>query len=330
MSWRSITAIIVVLVAAGVSYVLFTNRLWTTSNELKLPGVVEIQEVRLGSKVGGRIAEVLVKEGQYAEPGELLVRFAVPELLAQKEQQVGRVSAAEAELMKARNGWRKEEVDQARSDLETNEADLKQAEEDFARVEPLYKEGTLARGDFDAARATRDRAKGRVASSRFHYQMMQAGTRPEDISLAEANVIEAKGKLDEINANLEEANVVAPEKSLIEVVAVRKGDLVAPNTPVVRVLRAADVWIRVYVPETLLGKVRLNQSVTATADAFPGRKFPAVVFQISNEAEFTPRNVQSLEERHYQVFGIKIRVDDPDGVFKAGMAAQVQFQEENH
>lgn len=160
---------------------------------------------------------------------------------------------------------------------------------------------------------------------RAHFELIQIGSRLEDIALYEANVVEAQGKLIEINANMDEANVIAPERALIEVVAVRKGDLVIPNTPVIRVLRADDLWVRVYVPETQLGKVRLGQSVIATMDAYPGRRFSGHVFQIANESEYTPRNVQSLEERRYQVFGVKVRIDDAEGIFKAGMAATIVF-----
>lgn len=324
MSWRSIVAVAVALagvIAGGVYLVFF----WQRPASLALPGVVEIQEVRLGSKIGGRVSEVLVREGDIADPGQLLVRFAVPELEAQRQQQLGQVAAVEATLLRTKNGFRPEEVQQSKSDLESNEADLKQAEEDFGRVEPLFKAGTLTRADYEIARAARDRFQGKVASSRAHFEMMKIGSRQEDIALAEANVLEAKGKLAEIEANLEEAKVIAPERALVEVVAVRKGDLVMPNTPVIRVLRADDIWVRVYVPETQLGKIQLGQQVHATMDAYPGRKFTGKIFQIANESEFTPRNVQSIEERRYQVFGIKVRVDDTEGYFKAGMAAQILF-----
>jgi multidrug resistance efflux pump len=110
---------------------------------------------------------------------------------------------------------------------------------------------------------------------------------------------------------------------VVEVLAVRKGDLVPPNQPVLRVLRAEDLWVRVYVPETELGKVTLNQAAEVTIDAYPDRRFDGTVMQIASESEFTPRNVQSADERRHQVFGLKVRVADPRGVFKSGMAAEV-------
>ncbi|MFO0918852.1 MAG: efflux RND transporter periplasmic adaptor subunit [Planctomycetaceae bacterium] len=325
MSWRGVAAVGLLFMAV-LGGGLYYWKLYRPADNLELPGVVEIQEVRLGSKIGGRVDEVLVREGDVVEAGQLLVRFAVPEIEAQKVQQEGRLAAMEATLNRVKNGWRPEEVRQAQSDLDSNEADAIKADVDFTRTEKLVQQGTLTQAELDLARANRDRTRGLVAAKRALLEMYEAGSRPEDVALAEANVQEARGRLAEINNNLAEAKVIAPEKSLVEVVSVRKGDLVTPNTPVVRVLRDNDLWVRVYVPETKLGKVTLGQQVKLTMDACPDRIFTGTVFQIASEAEFTPRNVQSVEERRYQVFGVKVRVEDTEGLFKAGMAAQVTFE----
>jgi len=110
---------------------------------------------------------------------------------------------------------------------------------------------------------------------------------------------------------------------VVEVLGVRKGDVVAPNQPIVRVLRADDLWVKVYVPETKLGMIHLDQQVSVTVDSHPGKQFQGTVRQIATESEFTPRNIQSPDERRFQVFGVKVRVSNPDGVFKSGMAAEV-------
>jgi HlyD family secretion protein len=273
-----------------------------------------------------RVSEVLVREGDIVDPGTVLLRFAAPELKARLEQQQARVAAAEANLLKANNGPRPEEIAQARSDLESNEADYENAIADFSRKDDLVKQKTLTRADLDLARAARDRFHGQVASSQSRLDLLLAGTRQEEKDLAAANLAEAKGRLRELQVDLTETRIISAERELIEVIGVRVGDLVSPNTPVIRVLRASDLWVRVYVPETMLGKVRLEQKAHVTIDSYPNHKFQGTVYQISNEAEFTPRNVQSLEERRYQVFGVKMKVDDPQGVFKAGMAAQVMFE----
>jgi multidrug resistance efflux pump len=295
------------------------------SDTLKLPGVVEIQEVRLGSKIGGRVAKIAAMEGDLVEPGQLLVQFEMPEMEAQKVQQEARVAQMEADLEKAINGPRPEEIAQAKGDLTNADARLKQAQQSFDRAERLYLQKAIGREEYDAARGGRDQAQGQMVSAKAKLDLLLAGTRKEDIDLAKAQLQEARGKLREIEANLAEANVRAPERAIVEVMAVRKGDLIPPNQPVVRVLRADDMWVKVYVPETELGKVRKNQPVTITIDSYPGKQFAGTVLFIGNESEFTPRNIQSLEERRYQVFGVRIRVAEPQGVFKSGMAAEVTF-----
>jgi HlyD family secretion protein len=344
---------------------------------LHLPGVVEVQEVRLGSKVGGRIREVLVTEGSLVEAGAALVTLEVPELMAQRAHWDAKLRSADAELAKARNGprpqeiaaaeaalsaaearakrakfgFREEEIRKARDDWGSAEADLKLTEDQFGRYERLFQKHTVAQAELDTARANYDRARGKAAAARAHYDMMNSGNRPEDIAEAEAlsaearanlnllkagtrpeeiarlegNVAEIRARLQETDVHLDEATVRAPSRSIVDVVSVRKGDLVAAGQTIVRILQADDMWVRVYIPEIDLGKVRLNQAARVTVDAYSDLAFEGKVIQISTVSEFTPRNVQSVEERSHQVFGAKVRIDDPKGVFKSGMAAEVDI-----
>jgi multidrug resistance efflux pump len=292
---------------------------------LRLPGVVETQEVRLGSKIGGRVAQVYVKEGITVKAGDKLVRFAVPELEAQRGQLEARLQAAHAEWEKAWNGPRPEDIRYAESEFKNAQTDEKLAEQNYTRIEGLYRGGGGAstRQEYDQALAGLRSAQAKHSMARARLDLVYAGTRPEEIEAADAHVQEAQAKLDELKANLAEALVSAPEPCVIEVLGVRQGDLVQPNQPILRVLRAADLWVKVYVPETELGKVRLGQEVQVTIDSYPGERFPGVVEQIASISEFTPRNIQSADERHHQVFGVKVRINNERGIFKSGMAAEV-------
>jgi multidrug resistance efflux pump len=373
MKRRQILFLVLLLAATGAAVGFFWPR--QRPQTLVLPGVVEIQEIRLGSKIGGRVKSVEILEGAIAAKDQPLVTFDVPELEAQRQQAEARLQAAQFELDKAiagarpeekeasrkaleaarerykrvKAGPRIEEIQQARSDLKSAEADLELAVERFDRAEKLYNKRAMAPEDYEAARANRDRLRGVVSRTRAYldqllkgsrdediaeakaqmeqaqanYDLIMAGTRTEDKGAAEARRAEAFGRLQELDANLKEAVVSAPERVVIEVMAVRKGDVVTPNQPIVRVLRTDDLWVRVYVPETKLGLVKLNQDVTVTIDSHPDRVFQGKVIQIASESEFTPRNVQSVDERRFQVFGVKVRVPNPEGVFKSGMAAQV-------
>jgi HlyD family secretion protein len=321
---------------------------------------------------------VSIREGDHVKAGQELVRFETPELDAQRAQLQARVAAAEADLLKARNGprpeekaeakalmesaaarleraqtgWREEEKRKAKYDMEAAEDEAIQTKADFARTDKLYREGggaSVSRGDWDAARAARDRAQHRweatkalydmmmagsrkedladataeLARATAHYTLLEKGTRPEEIAAAEARVAELRGMLRENEVNHEEAVVRAPGPAVVEVLAVRKGDLLPPNQPALRILRDDDLWVKVFVPETELGKVRLGQRAEVAVDSYPGRRFPGVVDQIANASEFTPRNVQSVDERRHQMFAVKVRVDNSEGVFKSGMSAEV-------
>jgi multidrug resistance efflux pump len=342
---------------------------------LEVPGTVEIQEIRLGSRTGGRVARLSVTEGQWVEPGEVLVTLEAPELEAQRGHWLARLAAAEAELAKARSGpreeekeaagaaaarararlrrleagYRREEIAQARGEVESADAELERASKELARERRLGSSSASSRSQQEAAQAAAERAKGQAKTARARLSMLQAGTRPEeiaeaeaelkraeanyrlleagtrseDLALAEARVKELRAKVRELEVQLDELVIRAPERVVVEVLAVRPGDLLSPNQPAARVLRGGDLWVRGYVSEVDLGKVRLSQPAEITVDSHPDRRFRGQVIEIASVSEFTPRNVQSIDERHHQVFGVKVRVSDPEGILKSGMAAKV-------
>jgi multidrug resistance efflux pump len=372
---RKTLLLAVLLLAAGAVALGFYWPFRSGSRTLRLQGVVEIQEVRLGSKVGGRVKKIYIAEGDLVKPGDRLIEFEVPELRAQQAQLQAKVQSAEAELDRTLNGprpqekeaayaavlsakarwdrikagWREEEKRQVKDDLQAAEVDMKQATEDYERALKLFRTKAGSRADLDTALSARDRAQARLRAARARDEMYRAGSRKEDIAEAEAeyeraranfNLLEAgsreedkaearakladaKAKLAELEVNLNEGVVVAPEHAVVEVLGVRRGDLVPPNQPVIRVLRAEDLWVKIFVPETQLGRVRLHQKVDVTIDSYPGKVFQGEVFQVASISEFIPRNIQSADERRNQVFAVKIRVANPEGIFKAGMAAEV-------
>jgi multidrug resistance efflux pump len=374
MRWKAVAA--AVLLLAGVAGAVGFFRPWAGPPAvLRLPGAVEIQEVGLGPRVAGRVAEVRVTEGAHVRPGDLLVRLDVPDVKAQQEQAAARLRQALAELDKAHNGprpeerdaaeaayraararldrletgYREEEKRQAENEYRAAQADLSLARDDFQRAQRMMSTGSMGRSEFDAARASYDRSLRRAEAARARHDMMQhgprpeeirearadaaraeadwrlvrAGTRSEDLAAAAARAGEARARLHELDFYVREAEVRAPEHAVVEVVAVRPGDLVQPNQPVVRILRSDDLWVKVYIPETELSRVRLHQQVELVVDGYPDRRLGGEVLYIAAQSEFTPRNVQSVDERRHQVFAARVRVKDPQGIFKSGMAADV-------
>lgn len=351
---------------------------WQDREILVLPGTVEIQEIRLASKVGGRVQAVHVQEGQVCDAGAVLVEFEIPQLQALRGQWEARLAAAQARWERLKNGareeeiraaeaqyaWavarrdrviagpREEEIEQARGEVDRVQADITRLRLELSRVETLRAQQVATASQYEELVAALQRSQGVMRAAQARLRELELGSRSEDIAEAEADVarlraqadlvhagarqeelreaeaavLELRSKLDEIAADIREGQILAPSRVLVEVVSVRPGDVVPPHQPVIRVLRSDDLWVKAFVPETKLGRVRLNQSVDLTIDSYPGRRFRGTIFHIAAVSEFTPRNVQSADERRHQVFGIKVRVDDSEGIFKSGMAAEVHIR----
>jgi HlyD family secretion protein len=270
---------------------------------------------------------------------------------SEKEAARAEAAAARARWRRLEAGSREEEVREAKGAYARARADVQSSESEFARTDRLFRQGMAPRAELETARANLDRALGASASSQAHldlvvhgnhpeqvaealavmeqaeakYRHLLDGARPEEVAALEARLAEEEGKLEEVAAQLAEREVRAYDRGIVEVVSVRGGDLVPADRPIVHVLRAEDLWVKVFVPETELGQVRLHQAVRVKVDSYPGRRFDGTVAQIASVSEFTPRNVQTPDERSHQVFGLKVRVPDPQGIFKAGMAAEVEL-----
>lgn len=260
--------------------------------------------------------------------------------------------AQHAAAQEAENGPRKQEIAQAQADFAAADADAVNAEITFHRMEKLVASDTISRQEFDDAREKRDAAEQRAVSARQHLALLQEGTRREDVQSAEARdrqaqaaailarkgfrkedidtaraqLAQAKAHLDEIDVALKEAELTAPADSIVETVSVRPGDLVPPGRIVVTALEPSQLWVKVYVPETDLARVHLDQSATVRVDGLSGRLFEGRVGQVASQAEFLPRNVQTPDDRQHQVFGVKVYVDNSTGTLKSGMSATVRFK----
>ncbi len=155
---------------------------------------------------------------------------------------------------------------------------------------------------------------------------MQHGYRKEDIDAGRAKFDQAQARVNQLDVQLKEAELFAPADGLVQTVSVRIGDLVGPGKIVVTMLESSQLWVKVYVPETDLSAVRVGQPAQVEVDSFRGHPFTGHVQEIASQAEFLPRNVQTRDDRQHQVFGVKVRVDNPDGALKSGMSATVRLQ----
>ena len=197
-------------------------------------------------------------------------------------------------------------------------AQLAFAASDAKRARELQASKVLSSSEAEKTISMADSLTKSTEAARQRYELQREGTRPEKID-------QARAQLADYDAQLKEMKIVAPGRSILEVLSVKVGDVVAANHEVATLILSDHLWIRVYVPATWLGNLRLGQAAELRVDGIKDRVFHGVIEQIAREAEYTPRNVQTVEDRVKQVFGVKVRLENPDGVLRAGMSGEVTF-----
>jgi multidrug resistance efflux pump len=298
--------VIAVIVVASLLY-------WRESRkpkEIILSGALEARTVYVGSLVGGRVTKTLIDEGMTVVPGQLLVTLETETIDRQLSEQRAAITEANAALAKALAGPRPEEIAKAAAIASNDEIDRR-------RWERLYRYGIVAKEMAEDA-AT----KAKISADDLH--ILQKGTRKEDIDAARAAVEAQQRRLDTLMKTRAETNIVSTVRGVVQSFGLRVGDIVAPNQTVAEILESSQLWVRVYVPETELGLVTVGHPVRVLVDTFPKDSFAGHVASVSNQGEYTPRNVQTRAQRAEQVFGVKVLVD-PNPKLKTGMAASVDL-----
>lgn len=345
---------------------------------LNVSGFVEADEIRLGSRVGGRVHAVLVEEGSMVSEGDLLVELEPYDLLQRRAeaeaiwqqrtanhkklvegfrneeiaQAEARYKQAIANLEMLKNGPREQEVETAKAELNLAIAELDLAEEQSGRTQKLFQQEAATQDQVDRVVKEYQAATERVTARREQLELLEEGTRSEELKIGEAKVQEfekawelmrngyrdeeiaeaasavqaAQSALAAIDSQLEELKVRAPSEGTIEAVELQPGDLVSPNAPVISMINTARLWVRAYVPENRLN-LTLGQKLKVTVDSYPDEVFMGELTFISRQAEFTPSNVQTPEERSKQVFRIKVTLTEGTDLIRPGMAADVWLEE---
>jgi HlyD family secretion protein len=347
-------------------------------------GTVEARTMSLGSRAGGRVQRVLVKEGDRVKAGDSIVVLEPgdwPAQLAQAEAQLAiaqatldklqagarpeeiaaakaRTQGAQAQLQETSAGARREEIAAARARLDAQQAALDKAQRDAERLHKLAAAGAAVPAEVDAAdsavrgqRAQRDalahqldeltngarreqvaQAAARAAELRASEQLIRSGTRSEDVRAAEAQVKGAHGRVEQIQAMIDELTIKAPvaaqAAARVEALDLRPGDIIAPSATAVTLVEDDQLYVRIYVPETQLGHIKLGQRVPIRVDSFPDESFEGVVQHINSVGEYSPRNLQTADERADQVFATRIGIATGADRLRAGMAATIKVPRE--
>ncbi len=310
-------SVVALVVIAGTVAVLL--RMPKTTGELKMSGTIEVTSVELSFKVPGRMGQRLVDEGEMVRTGQVVGRLEDDELKEERNTRAGEERAAQAALADLEAGSRREEIAQAEAALVRMKADAERLAKDCIRMEALFRREVIPLKDLDAARAGRDASAAAVREAEQHLRLLEIGPRPDAVRQARAKVESAAASLALTETRLSQSVLAAPLNGLVLSKHAEPGEMLAAGSPVVTVGRMNDVWVRAYIPETELGRVKVGQRARVTADTWPGRVFEGRVGFISSEAEFTPKNVQTEKERVKLVYRIKIFLANPRMELKPGM-----------
>jgi len=315
-----------VLVAIAVVVWQWRSRAGNDRDGLTASGTIEATSAQLGFQAAGRIDSIRVREGDRVPAGTVLAALDRSERIARRAQAAAQVDAARAALEELERGARSQEVQQARAARDAARARLEDAKRDLERTRQLFEGGAVSRETLDKAATGGEVAEKQFAQAEEQLQLVEAGPRRERIEAARAQLALAEAGLRENDAALANMVLRAPFDGVVTIRHREPGEIVAPGTPVVTLLDRSDRWVRIYVPENRIGAVRLGAPARISSDTYRDRTYGGAVVFVASEAEFTPKNVQTTEERVKLVYAVKVRIDDdPHDELKPGMAADVRL-----
>lgn len=287
-------------------------------------GHVEATDVRVSSKVGGIVDVVLLEEGDHVEAGQALARIDVTDSRLALDTAKAEEAQADADLRLRLAGSRVEDVAEAAAQVKRAEADLAGAQKDLERMEGLLAAGSGTSKLRDDARTRRDLAASSLDAARERLRKLEAGSRPQEIDAARARLAAARARMAQLEQQIEDGMIASPVAGIVTEKLAERGELLSPGSALAVITDLAHAWLTVYVGEPDLGRIRIGQQAEVVSD--DGQKRAGKVIFIASKAEFTPKNVQTRDERVKLVYKVKIGLPNPDGFFKPGMPAEAHLR----
>lgn len=324
--------VIVGILAAGIgAAVLWKLAPWEAQPDngtVFASGTMDATEIAVSFRMPGILHSRPVEEGSRVKPGELLAALDERESVARLHQAEAAQQAAQARLKDLEQGYRPQEIAEARAQAEQARANLANMEEEARRSEALFLGGAASeqRRDRDSTAAAVSAQQLNATQERL--KLLQSGYRPETINAARAQFDEAQAAVEAASVAREDLQVKSPVDGVVTRKHAEVGETLGAGRPVVTVTDISRPWVRVYIPENQIGKVRLGAAAKIKVDTFPNREFDGRVSYVSSQAEFTPKNVQTQEERVKLVFAVNVTLDNRDGTLKPGMPADVYIAAE--
>lgn len=298
------------------------------SQPLALYGNVDQRQIELAFLDAERLKEVLVQEGMEVQPGQVLARLETRRLRDRIAVVEAQVAASEAALARLENGTRPEEIAQARASLSSAMAEKAFADSQYRRTRSLWTDSggkAVKKQDLDEALRLRDVAGARQEQARNALRLAELGPRAEDIAEAQARQLQAARELQQLRNQLDDAELKSPARSVINRRLMEPGDMALPQKAVFSLSVLSPKWVRAYISEKDLGRIRPGMPARIHTDSHPDKSFEGSVTFIASVAEFTPKTVQTPELRTSLVYEVRVAVADPQNRLRLGMPATVLF-----
>lgn len=300
-----------------------------SAQTITFQGQMQLQQTSIAAKVPGRIAQILVTEGDMVEKGQQLIEMDSPEINAKIRQAEAGKQLAQSQLDKANNGARPQEIAQAKAAWQANKAASDLAANTYERINRLYEEGLMARQKRDEAYTQYLATQDQTEAARLQYELAQEGARSEDKAAANAQVAQVDAKLEEAMVAKDEANLKSPISGLVDTIIVNAGEVIGEGVPLLTLVDTSQQWVVLNVTERYLSQFAIGQQFTGTIPALstPDKPFSQTftVFASSALADFaTWRPTNNDDGFDVRTFEIKARPDTPDARIRSGMSVVVE------
>jgi len=323
---RILLIVIIAVIIGGLLYYLLARNKKEGNDFIKVSGNIETTEVNVGFKIPGRIVNLSVQEGDWVDHGKIVAKLDDEDLRHRIELAQATLNSAQAKLSKLLAGSRPEELREAEAVLYQAKSDLENKQAHYERMKPLFERGVIPKETLDNAEAGYKIAKASFQKATENYQLVKEGPRKEDIEDAKAQVEQARASLKLAETQLNYTVLYSPLSGVVLVKSSEMGEVVNPGTSVLTLADLENVWLKAYIPEMDLSKVKWGQEVIVTTDIRPKKEYKGKISFISSQAEFTPKSIQTEKERVTLVYRIKVDIPNPDRELKPGMPADGKIQ----
>ena len=318
----AVVAILAVLAVGVAGYKLYGR----SEQGITATGTIEVTKTDITPKVGGYLVELKVREGDAVNKGSLVAIIDRPDLKAQLLRDEAALAKAKAQLRDLEQGARSQELQEASANLAAAKSQAVKAQTDFHRYSTLFREGAISSQQLDASRSTHEVAANALTAAQSRYSLLLAGNRPETITAQRLEVERSEAVLAASRTQVADMEVSSPLSGRVLSKNYEKGEYVNAGAAIATIGDMNDCWVKIYVSTEQLGKIRLGQAARVKIDAYPDKTFRGEIKEISQNAEYTPRQSITQRERANMVFAVKVKLDNPAETMKPGLPADVVLE----